>query len=134
MAQADFADLDQAIVIEEAWIRDLDRLLGWNDLPRSYRLLSSVLHALRDSLPDDEDAAACFPVRLCGTVCDRGWWPVDERGRHPDFLQRVALGFRPDPIADPAATARLVLALLSGRIKHQSIDYLRHVLPAQAPA
>lgn len=115
--------------IKEAWIRELDRRLGWNDLPRSYRLLGSVLHAMRDALPDD--ATDRFPVRLCGTVCDRGGWPAGEGGREPDFFARVSLGFRPDPIGDPAAATRAVLDVLNGKIAAREAEDLRHMLPAQ---
>jgi uncharacterized protein (DUF2267 family) len=87
-----------------------------------------VLHAMRDSLPDDDTSR--FPVRLCGTVCDRGGWPAGNGGKEPGFLERVALGFRPDPISDPAAATRAVFDILTGKIAGGDVESLRHMLPA----
>lgn len=47
---------NRPVQIDDAWIGEFDHGLGWNDKPRSYRLLNAVLHAIRESLPADEMA------------------------------------------------------------------------------
>ena len=44
-------NLEHTVQLTHVWINELDDRLGWNNKPRSYRLLKAVLHALRDWLP-----------------------------------------------------------------------------------
>jgi hypothetical protein len=53
---AGLESLDHTVQLTHIWINDLDDRLGWNNKPRSYRLLKAVLHALRDRLQLDEAA------------------------------------------------------------------------------
>ena len=59
MGSIDRTEPGRPVQIEDAWIGELDQGLGWNDKPRSYRLLNAVLHAMRELLPVDEMADPC---------------------------------------------------------------------------
>lgn len=131
MGSPDFSSSRHPVDIRDTWILELDRHLGWNDMPRSYRLLSAVLRALRDApLEGRVDAVARFPVRLCGTLCDNAW--VRPAGTTDvnvgNFLDCVAVGFKPDPIDDPATAILAVFDLLSGKIDGSEIEPLRESL------
>lgn len=54
--------IDRTVQLTHSWIKDLDKRLGWENKHRSYRLLRSVLHAVRDWLPVNE--AAGFGAQL----------------------------------------------------------------------
>jgi uncharacterized protein (DUF2267 family) len=126
---------DHTVKITHAVIEDLDRHLGWNDKPRSYRLLMAVLHAVWEWSPANAPVslAAGFPMRLCGTTYEQ--WPtsrtdIKSRGAR-DFIARVDLWFRPDPIEDPQAAILAVLDLLSEKVGEEEIEDLRRVLPIE---
>ena len=72
-----FESFDHTIQLTHVWINDLDARLGWNNKPRSYRLLKSTLHALRDLLPVNEaaDLGAQLPELLRGAYYE-GWRPA----------------------------------------------------------
>jgi uncharacterized protein (DUF2267 family) len=65
------------------WINELDDRLGWNNKPRSYRLLKAVLHALRDWLQLNEaaDLAAQLPTLLRGAYSEQ-WRPAVTPVKH----------------------------------------------------
>jgi uncharacterized protein (DUF2267 family) len=57
-------------VLIHTWINDLDERLEWNNKPRAYQLMKSVLHALRDWLQLEEAAhlGAQLPTLLRGAL------------------------------------------------------------------
>jgi uncharacterized protein (DUF2267 family) len=126
--------LDHTVQLTHAWINDLDDRLGWNTKPRSYRLLKSVLHALRDWLPINESAdfAAQLPGLLRGAYYEQ--WrpattPVKNRSK-ADFIARVEDSFKADPLTRPSASIMAVFELLSNKISPGEIEDVRHALPA----
>jgi uncharacterized protein (DUF2267 family) len=84
---------------------ELDARLRWHDLPRSYRLLSAVMHAL----------------------------DVDDRPGRPDeeerFLHRIEVGFLPDRIKAPDEAVRAVLEVMQDRTGAIDLVHLRQLLP-----
>jgi uncharacterized protein (DUF2267 family) len=125
--------LDHTVQVTHSWINDLDERLGWKNKSRSFRLLKSVLHALRDWLTINEavDLAAQLPVLLRGAYYEQ--WrpstvPVKKRSR-ADFLARVEHSFLADPLVDPAQAVMAVFELLSKKITKGEIDDVRHALP-----
>ena len=90
--------------VKAAWIAALDRHLGWDDLPRSYRLLNAVLQALHESLAEKA-------IGRCGTACDETVVEHDGLDTHL-LLQRVATGFRPDRLESPQGAVLAVLDVL----------------------
>jgi len=138
MDSIDRTEPGRPVQIEDAWIGELDQGLGWNDKLRSYRLLNAVLHAMRESLPVDEMADPCagFPVRLCGTRCDDWRLPaaVAVREGTREFIDRVALRFKPDPLEDPTAAIFAVFGMLVGKMGESGIGVLRRGVPAELQA
>ena len=116
------------------WIESVARNMGSTDMERSYRVLRSVLHAVRDRLPPDDAVhlAAQMPMLVRGFYYE-GWHPssTPERYRHKqDFLKHIAHDV---PNLDPtqrerAATA--VFSVLSHELRGGEADQVRHALPA----
>lgn len=135
MGSIDRTGPDRPVQINDAWIGELDQGLGWNDRPRSYRLLNAVLHAMRESLPADEmvGPGAGFPVRLCGTRCDDWRLPtaVTVRGAALEFVGRVTLRFKPDPLEEPTAAIFAVFGLLARKMGERGIRVLARAVPAE---
>ncbi len=87
--------IDDAAQSTNEWVNDVNERTGWDHKHRAYRLLRSVLHAIRDHLSADEAAqlAAQMPVLIRGVFYD-GWnpskTPVKERTREA-FVERIQL-------------------------------------------
>jgi uncharacterized protein (DUF2267 family) len=134
MSESGLESIDHTVQLTHVWINDLDRALGWNNKARSYRLLRSVLHALRDWLQVNESSnlAAQLPALVRGIYYDQ--WrpaatPVKDRSK-ADFVARVERDFQNDPIADVPQAVTAVFQLLSGKATAGEISDVRHSLPA----
>jgi uncharacterized protein (DUF2267 family) len=134
MSAVGLEGLEHTVQLTHIWINELDERLGWNNKPRTYRLLKTVLHALRDWLQVSESAdfAAQLPGLLRGAYYEQ--WrpattPVKKRGK-ADFLARVEQSFRPDPLAQPAQEVTKVFGLLADKISAGEIEDVRRALPA----
>ena len=135
MSAAGLEGLEHTVQLTHIWINDLDERLGWNNKARSYRLLKSVLHAVRDWLQPGEvaDLAAQLPTLLRGAYYEQ--WrpaaaPVRQRTK-ADFLARVEDAFKGDPLSQPARAVIAVFELLSSKISAGEIDDVRHALPEE---
>jgi uncharacterized protein (DUF2267 family) len=138
MSTVGLESIDHTVQLTHGWINELDAMLGWNDKARSYRLLRSVLQALRDWLPVNESAdfAAQLPNLLRGVYYEH--WrpattPVKQRSK-ADFLARVDHAFVGDPIAYTAEAVSIVFQFLSTKIAAGEIADVRHALPADVRA
>lgn len=134
MSAVGLESIDHTIQLTHIWINDLDTRLGWDDKHRSYRLLRTVLQAVRDWLPVNEAAklGAQLPTLLRGVYYEH-WRPAVSPVKHrskPDFIARIADAFEKDPIAFPSKAVTAVFALLSEKIAAGEIDDVRHSLPA----
>lgn len=112
--------IDQSVESTNLWINGVNDATGWDHKQRAYRLLRSVLHALRDHLGVEEAAhfAAQLPTLIRGIYYE-GWnpsqTPVKMRTR-ADFEARVQREFASDPLDDPAAAVAAVFAVLRAHI------------------
>ena len=138
MSTVGLESIDHTVQLTHGWINELDAMLGWNDKARSYRLLRSVLQALRDWLPVNESAdfAAQLPNLLRGMYYEH--WrpattPVKQRSK-ADFLARVDHAFVGDPIAYTAEAVSIAFQFLSTKIAAGEIADVRHALPADVRA
>jgi uncharacterized protein (DUF2267 family) len=127
--------LAHTVQLTHVWINELDDRLGWNNKPRSYRLLKAVLHALRDWLPLDEmaDLAAQLPTLLRGAYYEQ-WRPAHTPVKHrtkADFLARVEDLFKADPLAETSRDVIAVFELLSTKISAGEVADVRHALPEE---
>jgi uncharacterized protein (DUF2267 family) len=138
MSAVGLESIDHTVQLTHVWINDLDKSLRWNNKARSYRLLRSVLHALRDWLQVNESAnlAAQLPTLVRGIYFDQ--WrpaatPVKKRSKE-NFITRVERDFFNDPLADASVAVRAVFKLLSDKVTAGEIDDVRHALPADLRA
>lgn len=117
------------------WIEAVARGMGSTDMERSYHILRSVLHAVRDRLPADEAVhlGAQMPMLVRGFYYE-GWHPAGkpEHYRHKrEFLDHIA---RDVPELDPAQrerAAETVFDVLSHEISGNEIAHVRHAMPAE---
>jgi uncharacterized protein (DUF2267 family) len=135
MRAAGLESIDHTVQLTHIWINDLDSRLGWENKHRSYRLLRTVLQALRDWLPVDEAVGlgAQLPELLRGVYYEH-WRPNRTPVKHrkkAEFLARIADAFRNDPISSTSDAVTAVFELLSDKIAAGEIEDVRHELPAE---
>ena len=125
-------DLSTAVSEAEAWIDDIMRRLGWHDRERVYLVLLATLHALRDSLPQDEAIyiGAQLPPLLRGLYYE-GWHPgarLAAKSRSA-FLERIHDGVHRDPGIDVEEAARIVFAALAARLPAGELEDAKAATP-----
>jgi uncharacterized protein (DUF2267 family) len=133
MSAVGLEGLDHTVQLTHIWINELDDRLGWGNKARSYRLLKSVLHAVRDWLQSAEaaDLAAQLPTLLRGVYYEQwrpGAVPVKHRTK-ADFMARVEDAFKADPLEHPSLAVIAVFQLLSSKISAGEVDHVRRALP-----
>lgn len=138
MSAVGLESIDHTVQLTHAWINDLDEALGWYNKHRTYRLLRTVLQALRDWLPVNEaaDLGAQLPELLRGVYYEH--WrpsttPVWQRSKD-DFMARVDRAFKNDPIIFTPEAVATAFALLANKISAGEIEDVRHALPAELRA
>ena len=138
MSAVGLESIEHTVHVTHTWINELDELLGWSNKSRSYRLLRSVLQALRDWLPVNEaaDFAAQLPNLLRGVYYEQ--WrpattPVKPRSKS-DFLGRIDHAFVDDPILHTEDAVRITFRFLSTKIAAGEIADVKHALPADLRA
>ena len=138
MSATGLETLDHTLQLTHLWINELNERLGWNNQRRAYRLLRTVLHAVRDWLPLNEavDLGAQLPELLRGAYYE-GWrpaaTPVKPRSRS-DFRARIDHEFKRDPLIATDEAVAAVFALLSDKVTAGEIDNVRQALPADIRA
>lgn len=138
MSAVGLESIDHTVQLTHQWISDLDGRLGWEDKHRSFRLLRTVLQALRDWLPVNEAAnfGAQLPELLRGIYYEH-WRPAATpvKPRHKaDFAARIADAFKVDPLSVPDDAITTVFELLTDKITRGEIENVRHALPADIRA
>jgi uncharacterized protein (DUF2267 family) len=115
------------------WTERVAHHMGSTDMNRGYRVLRSVLHALRDRLPPDEavQLGAQMPMLVRGFYYE-GWdankTPQRYRNKQ-EFLARIANDM---PDLDPAQRERAataVFAVIDEEIGGGEAAQIRHLLP-----
>lgn len=121
--------IDESAQHANVWINEVNYRTGWNNKQRAYRLLRSVLHALRDHLNPDEAAqlAAQMPIIIRGIYYE-GWdpskTPVKER-TIARFVARVQKDFATDPLGDAEAAVGAVFDTLDNKISGGEMAHVR---------
>jgi len=130
--------LTHSVQVTHEWIKELDSALDWRDHARTYRLLRSVLHAIRDWLEVNEAAefAAQLPTFIRGVYYET--WrpaitPVKPRSL-VDFEARIEKDLAPDIIDNTRAVIHVVFAFLSRKISAGEISDVRQAMPADIRA
>ena len=138
MSAVGLESIDHTVQLTHTWINDLDARLGWDDKHRSYRLLRTVLQAIRDWLLVDEAAGfgAQLPELLRGVYYEH--WrpattPVKKRSK-ADFIARIDNALKTDPLVFTSEAVSAVFALLSDKITPGEIKQVHHAMPAEIRA
>lgn len=130
--------IEHSVQQTHIWINAVEARVGWDNKPRAWRLLRTVLHAVRDWLGPEESAdfAAQLPTYLRGAYYE-GWrpatTPVKERHRQA-FLDRIDESFGSDPLDDTARAVAAVFDVITDRITAGEIADVRQSLPADLRA
>lgn len=108
------------------------------DKHRSFRLLRTVLQALRDWLPVNEAASfgAQLPELLRGVYYEH-WRPAATpvKPRHKaDFIARIADAFKVDPFFVSEDAVAIVFELLTDKLTRGEIENVHRALPADIRA
>jgi len=116
------------------WLKDIQRVLRWNDPHRAYDALRAVLHALRDRLPVIEAAhlGAQFPMLVRGIYYE-GWTPLDKPVKmdRDEFLWRIRDQFRNEPEIDAVQITRAVLEVMTREMDPGQMSKIAGLLPAE---
>jgi uncharacterized protein (DUF2267 family) len=125
--------IDRTVQATNIWLGELDTRVGWENRPRSWRLLSETLHALRDWLTVNEAAqlGAQMPILIRGLYY-HGWNParVPVRQRSlASFQERIAKAFAPDTLEDPREAITCVFEVMSWHISKGEIADVKRALP-----
>jgi uncharacterized protein (DUF2267 family) len=126
---------DTTVQRANSWLKDLMRIMEWQDRHRAYLALRVTLHTLRDRLTVDEVAqlGAQMPMLVRGMYYE-GWDPSNKplKGRHKlDFLVEIDEHFMHDLPVDAEGMVRGVFQLLESRISEGEIEDVRQVLPSE---
>lgn len=138
MSAVGLESFEHTVQLTHIWINELDDRLDWDNKARSYRLLRTVLHAVRDWLQINEaaDLGAQLPMLLRGVYYDQ-WQPAKNpakpRGK-ADFVDRVEEAFRQDPLPDTEKAIAAVFDVLSAKVSAGEIEDVRRSLPADIRA
>ena len=138
MSATGLESIEHTVQLTHIGINDLDERLGWENKHRSYRLLRTVLQAIRDWLMIDDAAGfgAQLPELLSGVYYEH--WrpattPVKKRNK-VDFIARIDAAFKNDPIVFTPEAVSTVFALLSEKITPGEVVQVHHALPADIRA
>ncbi len=138
MSTVGLENIDHTVQLTHSWINELDEQLGWKDKSQSYRVLRSVLQAIRDWLQVNEaaDFAAQLPSLLRGVYYEQ--WrpsavPVKQRSKQ-DFIARINHGFAGNPVYYTPEVVSIVFRFLSTKIGSGEIEDVRRALPADLRA
>jgi uncharacterized protein (DUF2267 family) len=125
--------IDHTVQVAREWVRDLARLLDWEDEHRAWRMLRATLQALRDWLDVNEASqlGAQLPMLLRGLYYE-GWQPTRTPVRDNSkaaFLARIETAFATDPIGNPEEAVCCVFRLLNNHISAGEVKDVRMRLP-----
>lgn len=119
----------QAANQAQHWVNELAGELDWSER-RAYRLLRSVLHALRDWVTPEEmaDLAAQLPVLIRGIYFE-GWRPSETpvwSRRKEEFVDRIQADMANELLDDPDRAIAAVFSLLDRHLDRGEIDQVRN--------
>ena len=116
------------------WVADVQQRMGLDDQQHALRGLTAVLHALRDELSVNQNAAlaAQMPAMLRG-IYFQDWKPLTFEPKHTTqraFLNRIQTAFTSYASApDAFELAEQVFAVLESRISGECTK-IRRTLPS----
>jgi uncharacterized protein (DUF2267 family) len=130
MAPTGIKTIDHSPEVVAQWLNELAGMLDWAETGRTYLLLHTTLHAVRDWLNPNEaaDLAAQLPILVRGIYYE-GWnpsaTPVHPRNLE-DFIGRIEKAFAKEPLEDPVEAVSAVFALLARHVTNSEIVQVRN--------
>ena len=137
MSATGLQNIDSAVQKFNIWLRDLDEKLAWQDRRKSYAVLKTTLHAIREHLSVNQSAhfTAQLPMILRGAYYD-GWVPsrvpVKER-QLQQFYDYIRHHYDQSPggrLIDPERLVVAVFELLNEHISAGEVNDIRGDLPS----
>jgi len=132
MSDAGLAVFDKTLQTTQHWLDELCSALG-ESRQVAWKVLSVVLHILRDRLPLDLAAhlGAMLPLLVRGAYYDQ-FVPnrLPFKGGFDAFVDEVAQGLARTRGVAPRDAMRAVFALLSAHLDRGQVDKVQHALPA----
>jgi uncharacterized protein (DUF2267 family) len=133
MSATGLSVFDTTLQKTDHWLKELMRLLDWDDRQKAYLALRTTLHALRDRLTIEETAqlAAQLPMLVRGFYYE-GWRPSGKPIPVRDeaaFLEPIDAAFADDAGVDSELVARAVFTLLATHISAGEIEDVELILP-----
>lgn len=127
--------IDEAVQSANIWINETDERTGWDNKQRSYRLLRSVLHVIRDHLSVGEaaDLGAQLPTMIRGIYYE-GWRPANNPVKMrtaADFTARVQEAFKPDPLGDETDAVTAVMDVLDAHVTEGEMNDVKSAFSAR---
>jgi uncharacterized protein (DUF2267 family) len=130
---AQLPTVEHTVHVTREWVRDLARLLDWEDEQRAWRMLRVTLQTLRDWLDVNEASqlGAQLPMLIRGLYYE-GWvpakTPVQDNSKQA-FLARVEAAFAKDPIDEPEEAVCSVFRLINNHISAGEVMDVRQRMP-----
>lgn len=123
---------DKTLQTTNIWLGEIEREIG-SDRQLAWKVLSTVLHKLRDRLPVDLAAhlGSQLPLLVRGAYYDQ-YQPASqpsECNTAEEFVAEVATWLSDVRPVDPEAATAAVFALLSRQIAGGQIAKIQNVLP-----
>jgi uncharacterized protein (DUF2267 family) len=117
------------------WIESVAHKMGSTDMERSYHILRSVLHALRDRLPEDEAVhlGAQMPMLVRGFYYE-GWQPSATPKRYrrkKDFLDLIAHDVPGLDTVQQERAATAVFTVLDQELGGGETGQVRNAMPEE---
>jgi uncharacterized protein (DUF2267 family) len=132
-AQSTFDIFQSTLQKTESWIQEFQQHTGREDEEKTWQMLRSVLHTLRDRLTVEQAAhlSAQLPLFIRGLFFE-GWNPADVptgiRSRD-DFVQAVADRLSEHPEIDPNQAIDGTVHVLTRNVTDGEIDKIVRSLP-----
>ncbi len=125
--------IDHTVQFTREWVRDLGRLLSWDDEQRTWRMMRVSLPSLSDWRDVNEAAqlGAQLPMLVRGLDYEGrrpAKTPVDDNSRAA-FLAGIEAIFVKDPIDDPEESVCSVFRHLNNHISAGEVEDVRLCLP-----
>ncbi len=125
--------LDTTIHKTNLWIKEVMEELATNDRHHAYLALRTVLHLLRDRLPQEEavDLGAQLPMLIRGFYYDE-WKPdaVPIKFDREEFIDRLMQQFPAEPDTDGEAVIRAVFSVIEKHVAAGEIEDIKGSLPS----
>lgn len=131
MAAQGLAVFDKTLQTTHIWLNEIEAELG-PDTKHAWKVLSTVLHKLRDRLPLTEAAhlGAQLPLLIRGVFYDQ-FTPARQPTDYnlDQFIEEVAKWLRDARPTDPREAIRAVFRVLSRHVARGEIEEVQHLLP-----